>query len=132
MPRMRERARLRARERELGQRRDEAVSEHREAADLSSQQADLAERHARIAEQEAAKQRVEAELQRERAELHEQGLADDQLVADYERDRFAGTSAVPDAAGGDAAGEPATPAEDERGANDAEDERFVSRRSESR
>jgi hypothetical protein len=97
------------------------------AADLSAQQADLAERHARIAEQEADKQRVEAELQRERAELHEQGLADDQLVADYERDRFAGTSAVPDAEA-----EPAAPAEDERGVTDTEDERFVSRHSENR
>ena len=89
---------------------------------MSAQQADLAERHARIAEQEAAKQRVEAELQRERAELHEQGLADDQLVADHERDRFAGTSAVPDA--DDA---PAALGEDE-----PVDEHFVSPRSDNR
>lgn len=95
LPRMRARARLRARERELGQRREQAVTEHRAASDQLAEQAELAERRARIAQREAAKQRAEAELQNERAELHEEGLADDQLVAEHERERFAGTSAAP-------------------------------------
>ncbi len=95
LPRMRERARIRARERELGQRREAAATEHREAATQLSQQADAAEQRVRIAEQEAARQRAEAQTEHERAGLHERGLADNELVSDDERERFAGTSAVP-------------------------------------
>jgi hypothetical protein len=94
VPRARERARVRARERELGQRREEVVGEHRRAADERGQQAELAERRARMAEQEVTRERAAAQLERERAELHERGLADYELVADDERERFAGTSAV--------------------------------------
>lgn len=94
LPRMRERARLRSSERELGQRRDRVATEHREQAQSRAQQADVADRRARIAEQEAAKERAEAQLHEERAAMHEEGLADHELVNEDERDRFAGTSAV--------------------------------------
>ena len=82
------------------------ASEHREAAEQIGQQADAAEQRVRIAEQEAARQRAEAQAQQERAELHEHGLADDELIKDDERDRFRGTSAVPENEGEE------TPAED--------------------
>ena len=39
----------------------------------------------------------EAQLKQEQAAMHEQGMADDQLIGDHEREDFAGTSAVPDA-----------------------------------
>jgi hypothetical protein len=93
-PRVRERARIAARERELGQRRGDVAGEHRQAPDERAQQAELAERRARMAEQEATRERAEAQLEQERAELHERGLADHELVADDERERFAGTSAA--------------------------------------
>ena len=48
------------------------------------------------AEQEARRQRAEAELRQEKATLHERGMADHELIEDHERERFAGTSAVPD------------------------------------
>ena len=74
----RERARVRARERELGQRREEVVGEHRRAADERGQQAELAERRARMAEQEAARERAAAQVERERAGLHERGILSDE------------------------------------------------------
>ena len=40
-----------------------------------------------------AAKRAEAELREQRAEMHERGMADDELIADDERERFAGTSA---------------------------------------
>jgi hypothetical protein len=95
VPRMRERARLRARERDLEERRSAQIGEDRRAADQLSHRANQAERRARIAEAEANKQRAEAELHQEHADVHEQGLADDELISDDERDRFQGTSAVP-------------------------------------
>ncbi len=95
MPRMR----VKARERELGQRRERVATEHREEAEGRMKNADVAERKARMAEQEAQRERAEAQLQQERAELHEKGLADHELVADDERERFAGTSAVEDREG---------------------------------
>src|SRR5579862_4664444 len=101
MPRMRERARLRARERELGQRRDQAASGHRDQAAQLSTQADAAEQRVRIAEQEAARQRAQAQAEEERAQLHERGLADHELVSDDERERFAGTTAVPEGTAAD-------------------------------
>lgn len=48
-----------------------------------------AEREARMAEQVAQRERADANLKAERAQRHEAGLADDELVADHERDRFA-------------------------------------------
>jgi FtsZ-interacting cell division protein ZipA len=95
LPRASEKARVKRRERELGQRREQAITEHREAAELRARRADEAEHRARIAEQEARRERAEAQLREERAALHERGMADQELIADDERERFAGTSAVP-------------------------------------
>ncbi len=94
LPRAREKARITRRERELGQRRDQAITEHREVAESRARRADEAEHRARIAEQEARRERAEAQLREEKAALHERGMADDELISDDERDRFAGTSAV--------------------------------------
>ncbi len=91
---MRERARVRRRERELQQRRERVAGEHRQEAQVREQRAAVAERRARIAESEAQRERAEAQLHEERAALHEEGLADPELVQDHERERFAGTSAV--------------------------------------
>jgi FtsZ-interacting cell division protein ZipA len=96
LPAMRERARLKARERELGQRRERAASEQREAAEQHVGRAEAAEQRARIAAEEARRERAEADLRQERAGLHERGLADEELIEDHEREHFAGTSAVSD------------------------------------
>jgi FtsZ-interacting cell division protein ZipA len=95
LPRFRETARVKKRERELGQRRKQAVSEHREEAESRERRAEEAERRARIAEQEAQRERAEAQLRQEQAGLHERGMADRELVSEDERKRFAGTSAAP-------------------------------------
>jgi biopolymer transport protein ExbB/TolQ len=87
LPRIRETARVKARERELSKRRNQAVDEHRTVADTRARDAEQAEQRARIARQEA-------ELHQQQASAHERGLADDQLIKDGERERFAGTSAV--------------------------------------
>ncbi len=108
MPRMRARARVRARERELQQRREQVAGEHRAEADQRERQAARAEQRARIAAKEADAERAQAELHQERAGLHERGMADDELIDDDERDRFAGTSAM----------RPATDAEADRGTLD--------------
>ena len=49
-----------------------------------------------MAQQAAERERAEANLQNERATMHERGMADDELIDDNERDRFAGV-AGPDA-----------------------------------
>ena len=54
----------------------------------------MAEQRAQMAETEAKRERAEAELGEQRAHMHEQGMADDELIEDHERDKFAGTSAV--------------------------------------
>jgi hypothetical protein len=82
---MRERARVRRRERELGQRRERAISENREVADAHASRAEVAELRARIAAEDARHERAAAQVRRERAGLHERGLADDELVEDHER-----------------------------------------------
>jgi hypothetical protein len=94
LPRARERARVKKRDRELGQRRKRVVGEHREEADRRQREAEMAERRARIAEQEAQREREEARLRQEKATLHEEGMADHELIEEHERDDFAGTSAV--------------------------------------
>jgi len=96
MPRMREKARIQKRERELQQRRDRVADEHRAEADQRERQAAEAEQRARIAQREAEAERAQAELHQERAGLHERGMADDELIEDHERERFAGTSAMSD------------------------------------
>jgi type II secretory pathway pseudopilin PulG len=94
IPRMRRKAEMRKRERELGQRREAVATEHREHADTRAREADEAERRARMAQKEAERERAEAELHQERASMHERGEADHELIDDHERDRFAGTSAM--------------------------------------
>jgi hypothetical protein len=93
LPRMRANARVQKRERELQNRREQVAGEHRAEADTRERQATEAEQRARIAQKEAEAERAEAELHAERAGLHERGMADDELIDDSERDRFAGTSA---------------------------------------
>jgi len=94
LPRMRARARVQKRERELQNRREQVAGEHRAEADSRERQAAEAEQRARIAQREAEAERAQAELHQERAGLHEKGMADHELIDDSERDKFAGTSAV--------------------------------------
>jgi len=94
LPRMRSRARIQKRERELQQRRETVAGEHRAEADARERQAAEAEQRARIAQREAEAERAQAQLHQERAGLHERGMADDELIEDHERERFAGTSAM--------------------------------------
>jgi FtsZ-interacting cell division protein ZipA len=112
LPRARRNAQVKARERELGQRRERAAEEHRTEAAERNRQAEMAEQKARMAEAEAQRERAEAELREQRAQMHEQGMADHELVDESERDRFAGTSAMRD----DEHDEPAPMREDDRAA----------------
>jgi type II secretory pathway pseudopilin PulG len=119
LTRFRDRALVKKRQLELRQRRKQAIGEHHEEAEGRERQADEAERRARIAEQEARRERAEAQLRQEKAGLHEQGLADHELVGDHERERFAGTSAVPDSEADGAGGERTTAyGEGQRAAHD--------------
>jgi FtsZ-interacting cell division protein ZipA len=92
LPRMRRQKEMRDRRRELEHRRERVAGEHRDEAEGRSRNAELAEQKARIAEQEAKRERAEAELHQSRAEAHERGMADEELVEDHERDRFASAS----------------------------------------
>jgi hypothetical protein len=94
LPRMRRKAELRKRERELDNRRQAAAEEQRAEATARERQAAEAEQRARIAAREAEAERAQAELHQERAGLHERGMADHELIDESERDRFAGTSAM--------------------------------------
>ena len=94
VPRMRERARLRAHATELDQRRTQAIAEQRHEADLRARHAEEAQRRARIADAEASRERAEAQLRREQAAQYERGMADHELIEDSESERFAGTSAT--------------------------------------
>jgi FtsZ-interacting cell division protein ZipA len=96
LPRARRTAQVKARERELGQRRERAAEEQREEAELRNRDAEIAEQKARMAQAEAERERAEAKLREERAQMHERGRADHELIDDHERDRFAGTSAMRD------------------------------------
>ncbi|HKN94266.1 MAG TPA: hypothetical protein VJU60_08040 [Thermoleophilaceae bacterium] len=96
LPRMRETARIKKRERELQGRREEVATQHREEAQTRAQSAEAAEQRARMAEQEARRERAEAQLHEERATASERGMADHELIDDHEREHFAGTSAVPE------------------------------------
>ena len=49
----------------------------------------MAEQKARMAQQAAEKERAEAGMMEQRAQMHERGMADDELVDEHERDRFA-------------------------------------------
>ncbi len=94
LPRMRAKAEVQKRERELQSRREHVAGEHRAEADVRERQATEAEQRARLAQREAEAERAQAEVHAERADLHERGMADDELIDDSERDRFAGTSAA--------------------------------------
>ncbi len=96
LPRARRTAEVKARERELEQRREHVAGEHRAEAGERSRQAEMAEQKARMAESEAKRERAEAEMREQRAQMHERGMADDELIDESERDRFAGTSAMRD------------------------------------
>jgi hypothetical protein len=89
LPRMRRTAQARARERELGQRRERVATELRESAGERERRAEAAEHRARLAQAEAERERADAQLHSQRAEMHERGLADHELVEEHERDRFA-------------------------------------------
>jgi FtsZ-interacting cell division protein ZipA len=89
LPRARRKAEVRARERELGQRREQVAEHHREQASTREREADMADRKAQLAQAEAEKQRAEAQMEQQRADMHDRGMADDELVADHEREHFA-------------------------------------------
>ena len=92
LPRMRATAERKKAERELHSRRETVASEHRAEASERERRAEQAEQKARLAEQSAERERAEANLQSERATMHERGMADDELIDDSERDRFADVS----------------------------------------
>jgi multidrug efflux pump subunit AcrA (membrane-fusion protein) len=94
LPRMRAKAQVQKRERELQTRRDRAVEGERAEATTRERQASEAQQRARIAQKEAEAERAQASLHEERAGLHERGMADHELIDDSERERFAGTSAM--------------------------------------
>ena len=96
LPRARRKAQVQARERELTQRREHRAEEHRSEAAERRNEAEMAEQRARMAQAEAERERAEAKMREERAQMHERGMADDELIDDHERDRFAGTSAMRD------------------------------------
>jgi hypothetical protein len=60
-----------------------------------------------MAQQEAQRERAEANLQQERASMHERGMADDELIEDHERDRFAGVAGPDETADRDRDGQTA-------------------------
>ena len=122
IPRMREKARVQKRERELGQRREAVAGEHREVAESRENEARQAEREARIAKEKADRQRADAQLHQERATMHEQGEADHELIDDHERDRFAGTSADTGTADDDATSRDGREREFEQGREVGHDE----------
>ena len=86
--------RRKQRERELGRRRDAAAEIHNEAASQRNERAEAAQERARMAELEAQRERTEAEMHTRHAKAHEQGLADDELIREDERDKFAGTGST--------------------------------------
>jgi type II secretory pathway pseudopilin PulG len=95
LPRMRASARRKQAERELHSRRETVAGEHRSAAAERENRAEMAQQKARIAEQTAQRERAEANLQSERAEMHERGMADQELIDESERDRFADVANPP-------------------------------------
>jgi FtsZ-interacting cell division protein ZipA len=96
LPRTRKTAQVKARERELEQRRERVAGEHRAQAEERRGEAERAEQKAKMAEAEAQRERAEAELREQRAQMHERGMADHELIDETERDKFAGTSAMRD------------------------------------
>ena len=97
LPRARRTAQVKARERELEQRRERVAEEHRAEAEERRGMAERAEQKAQIAQAEAERERAEAQMREQRAQMHERGMADDELIDESERDRFAGTSGMSNA-----------------------------------
>jgi hypothetical protein len=89
VPRMRAKAEVQKRERELNERRERAAEEQRAEASARESRASEAEQRARLAAKEAEAERAQAQLHEERAGLHERGMADHELIDDSERERFA-------------------------------------------
>ena len=89
LPRMRAKSEQRKAQRELESRRERVATEHRETASVRATEADKAEQEAEIAAQRARAERAEADKHEAEAQMHDRGLADDQLIEDHERDRFA-------------------------------------------
>jgi FtsZ-interacting cell division protein ZipA len=118
LPRARRTAQVKKRERELEQRREDRAEEHRAEAAERRSEAEMAEQRARMAQTEAQRERAEAEMREQRAEMHERGMADDELIDEHERDRFAGTSAMRD--------EPAATRDDEDRTTTTADDRSTS------
>ena len=98
LPRMRQAAAHKKAERELHSRREAVATEHRQEAQQRETRAEEADRKARMAQQAAEKERAEANMRREQADLHERGMADDELIDEHERDRFAGVAGPDDSA----------------------------------
>ena len=95
LPRMRARARVRKRERELAaaaRARGRRAPRRGRAAHRPGRRRPSRRPAWPSARREA--ERAEAELRQQRASLHERGMADDELIDDHERERFAGTSAM--------------------------------------
>ena len=105
LPRMRRAARHKQAERELRSRRESVATEHRQVAEQRESRAEEAERKAHLAQQAAQRERAEAEMQHERATMHERGMADDELIEEHERDRFAGVAGPDETADRDRARE---------------------------
>ena len=101
LPKMRASAQRQKAERELNQRRETVADENRNAAREREQRAEMAEQKARIAQQTAEKERAEAGMMEQRAQMHERGMADDELVDEGERDRFADVMSTPQDRDGD-------------------------------
>jgi UPF0716 family protein affecting phage T7 exclusion len=89
LPRMRQAAAHKKAERELRSRREAVATEHRQVAQQRESRAEEAERKAHLAQQAAQRERAEANMRHERADMHERGMADDELIEEHERDRFA-------------------------------------------
>jgi hypothetical protein len=121
LPRMRAQSRERQAKHELGHRRERVATDNREQAGVRSRQAEQAEQKAVAAQQAAERERAEARRLETEADRHEQGLADDELIEDHERDRLgpvAGTPIDSDADGRDDRDE-----RDDRDARAGQDER---------
>ena len=121
LPRARRQAQVRARERELEHRRTEVADQHRTEAGAREREAEMAERKAQLARAEAEKQRAEAQMQSQRAEMHERGMADDELIADHEREHFAPALGDDRTEAGTTGGAVATPREGGRAHEPATD-----------
>ena len=89
LPRMRAAADRKQTQRELQSRRETVAEQHRAEAAEREKRAEMAEHKARIARQDAERERAEANLRHEQASMHDRGLADDELIDESERDRFA-------------------------------------------